>query len=177
MKALSSSNFHEVGSSYMKIVLVRVDDRLIHGQVAIGWTRTVGATHIVVANDEVAKDNTQKMLMKMATPVGVKLTVLSVAEAAAELSAGKFGNDRVMVLVRDPQSLLALMEGGVKLEKVNVGNVRMAEGRVRLTKEVAATPEEIEVWNKLDSAGVELEAMWIPGGDATNLNEIVRAYK
>ena len=158
----------------MKIVLVRVDDRLIHGQVAVGWTRTIGASHIVVANDEVAKDNTQKMLLKMATPVGVKSTILSVDEAAALLAAEKFGNDKVLVLVRDPKSLLRLIEGGVKFDKVNIGNVRMMDGRQRITKEVAATSEEIEDWKQLDQAGLQLEALWIPGGSATNFNEVIR---
>ena len=159
------------------IVMVRVDDRLIHGQVAVGWTRTLGATHIVVANDEVAKDNTQKMLLKIATPVGVKSTILPVAEAAEFLAAEQFGSDKVLVLVRDPQSLLMLMEGGVKLAKVNIGNVRMVEGRKHLTKEVAATPEELRLWKKLDEKGVELEALWLPGGSATNLNEVIRTAK
>lgn len=158
----------------MKIVLVRVDDRLIHGQVAVGWTRTVGATHIVVANDEVAKDATQKALLKLATPVGVKATMLSVADAAAALAGAKFGNDNVMILVRDPQSLLGLMQGGVTLTKVNIGNVRVAPGRERLTKEVAASPTEIEAWKALDRAGVVLEAIWLPGGAVTNFNSVVR---
>lgn len=158
----------------MKLVLVRVDDRLIHGQVVVGWTRNVGANHIVVANDEVAKDNTQKMLLKMATPVGVKATILPVAEAAAQLAEEKFGNDKVMVLVRDPLSLLELVKGGVKLTKVNIGNVRITEGRERLTKEVAASPEEIAAWKELDKAGIELEALWLPGGNAKNFNQVIR---
>ncbi|MDF2628099.1 MAG: system mannose-specific component [Symbiobacteriaceae bacterium] len=158
----------------MKIVLVRVDDRLIHGQVAVGWTRTVGATHILVANDEVAKDATQKALLKLATPVGVKATILSVAEAAAALAGAKFGNDNVMVLVRDPQSLLSLMQGGVVLTKVNIGNVRTAPGRERLTNQVAASPAEIEAWKELDRAGVVLEAIWLPGGAVTNFNNVIR---
>jgi len=161
----------------MSIVLIRVDDRLIHGQVAVGWTRFVGGTHIVVADDEVAKDNTQIMLLKMATPVGVKSTVLSVTEAARKLAGGKFAGDKVIVIVRGPQALLGLMEGGVPLGKVNVGNVRMQEGRRRLTKEVAASPEELQAWKKLDEAGVELEALWLPGGQATNLNEVIRAIE
>lgn len=158
------------------IVMVRVDDRLIHGQIALSWTRTLGATHIVVVNDEVAKDNTQKMLLKIATPVSVKSTILPVAEAAAFLVAEKSGSDKVLVLVREPQSLLTLMEGGVKLDKVNIGNVRMAEGRERLIKEIAATPEEIRAWKKLDEKGVELEALWLPGGTATNFNEVIRRH-
>lgn len=160
----------------MKIVLVRVDDRLIHGQVAVGWTRFVGGTYILVVDDEVAQDNTQKMLLKMSTPVGVKSAVLTVSEAATQLAAGKFKNEKVIVIVRGPQALLGLMQGGVPLGKVNIGNVRMTEGRERLTKEVAASPDELEAWRKLDAAGVELEALWLPGGKATNFNQIVRSY-
>ncbi|MFB5677698.1 PTS system mannose/fructose/N-acetylgalactosamine-transporter subunit IIB [Paenibacillus terreus] len=159
----------------MKIVLVRVDDRLIHGEVAVGWTRTLGATHIVVANDQASTDATQKMLLKMATPVGVKSTVLTVADAALQLSAGKFRNEKVLVLVRDPQSLLGLMEGGFKLDQVNVANVRMAEGRQRITKQVAATPEELQAWKELDRMGIKLEARLLPGNSPTDFGQIIRA--
>ncbi|SDD32599.1 PTS system, mannose-specific IIB component [Paenibacillus sp. UNCCL117] len=159
----------------MKIVLVRVDDRLIHGEVAVGWTRILGATHIVVANDQASTDNTQKMLLKMATPVGVKSTVLSVADAAQQLSAAKFKNDKVLVLVRDPQSLLGLMEGGLNLEQVNVANVRMAEGRQRITKEVAASPEEIAAWKELDRRDVKLEARLLPGSAPNDFGKIIRS--
>lgn len=161
----------------MKIVLVRVDDRLIHGQVVVGWTRTVGANHIVVANDEVARDSTQKALMRIAAPVGVKVSILPVAEAAAVLAGGRLGGDNVMVLVRDPQSLLGLLQGGVTLSKINIGNVRAAPGRERLTKEVAASLEEIEAWKALDRAGLVLEAIWLPGGAVTDFNKVVRAHR
>jgi mannose/fructose/sorbose-specific phosphotransferase system IIB component len=161
----------------MKIVFVRVDDRMIHGQVAVGWTRMVGSTHIVVVDDEVAKDNTQKMLLKMATPIGVKTSVLSVQDAVALLHSGKLGNDKVMIIVRGPQAVLGLIAGGVSIPKVNVGNVRISEGRERLTKEVAANAEEIAAWRQLNQQGVELEALWLPGGTATNFNHIIQSYK
>lgn len=165
----------EVEEGLMRVVLVRVDDRLIHGQVVVGWTRTVGSTHILVADDEVSKDATQKTLLKLAAPVGVKVSILSVAEATAALTGGKLGNDKVMVLVRGPLALLELLKGGVSLPEVNVGNVRMAPGRKRLTKEVAASPEELQAWRELDNAGVRLEATWLPGGASTNFNNVVRA--
>lgn len=160
----------------MKIVLVRVDDRLIHGQVAMSWTRAVGATHIVVANDEVAKDQTQVMLLKMAAPVGVKASILSVDDSAEKLSSKAFKNDKVLVLVKDPKSLLRLIEGGVELPEVNIGNVRTTEERKRIIKEVAASPEEIDEWKQLDELKVKLEALWLPGEKATNFNVKIRQY-
>lgn len=158
----------------MPIVFVRVDDRLIHGQVVVGWTRTVGATHIVVADDDAAGNATQKSLLKLAAPVGVKVSIFTVGDAAAALTGPKLGSDKVMVLVRDPQALLGLMQGGVRLSKVNIGNVRTAPGRERLTKEVAASPEEMVAWQELDKAGVVLEAVWLPGGAVTDFNNVVR---
>lgn len=158
----------------MRVVLVRVDDRLIHGQVAVGWTRTVGATHIVVANDEVAGNPAQRTLLKMATPAGVKATILTVAEAGRHLAEKKFTGDNVLVLVRDPQSLVKLMEAGFKPDRVNIGNVRALEGRKRLTKEVHASPEELTAWKALNAAGIALEAQWLPDQPKTNFNQVLR---
>jgi len=157
--------------------LVRVDDRLIHGQVVVGWVRMVGATRIVVADDAVAKDETQKTLMQFAAPPGVKVTIIGVDQAAAALAAAQFGDENVMLLVRDPQALVRLMKGGVPMTRVNVGNVRAAPGRERLTKEVAAGPEDLSAWKELDHAGVILEAMWVPGQSTTNFNQVVRARR
>lgn len=159
----------------MKIGLVRVDDRLIHGQVVMGWTRTVGATLIVVANDKVAADKLQRSLLKMAAPTGVAAEILPVSEAAAKLKEGAWPGQTVLVLVRDPVDLLRMAEEGVSLTTVNVGNVRYEEGRIRLTKEVAATPVELEAWRRLDQMGVALECQWLPGQSVTRLNDVLRS--
>ena len=160
----------------MAIVLARVDDRLIHGQVVVGWTRAVRATHIVVADDEVSKDKTQVMLLKMAAPVGVKASILSVDEAIKKLLSNDLKNDRVLLLVSGPKSLLRLIEGGVSLKEVIIGNVRIAEGRIRITKEVAASKEEIEYWKKLDNINITLKAQWLPDSKPTDFNQIIRKY-
>jgi mannose/fructose/N-acetylgalactosamine-specific phosphotransferase system component IIB len=159
----------------MKIALVRVDDRLIHGQVVLGWVRMVGATRIVVADDAVAKDEMQKALMQFAAPPGVETSVISVDEAGTALAHDGFPDDTVMVLARGPQELLRLIAAGVPLTRVNVGNVRAAPGRERLSKEVAAGPDDLAAWRALDAAGITLEAVWIPGGAVTDFNRVVRA--
>jgi mannose/fructose/N-acetylgalactosamine-specific phosphotransferase system component IIB len=161
----------------MKIALVRVDDRLIHGQVVLGWVRMVGATRIVVGDDDAAKDEMQKTLMQFAAPPGVETSIVSVDEAGAALANDGFPDDTVMVLVRGPRELVRLMAAGVPLTKVNVGNVRAAPGRERLTKEVAAGPEDLAAWQALDAAGVALQAVWIPGGAVTDFNRVVRARR
>ena len=154
---------------------MRVDDRLIHGQVVLGWVRMVGATRIVVADDDVAKDEMQKTLMQFAAPPGVETSIVPVDEAGAALAREGFPDDTILVLVRGPQELVRLMAAGVPLSRVNVGNVRAAPGRERLTKEVAAGPEDLAAWQTLDAAGVVLQAVWIPGGAVTDFNRVVRA--
>lgn len=158
----------------MEIGLIRVDDRLIHGQVVLGWTRTVGATVIVVANDAVAKDRLQSSLMRMAAPSGVTVEILAVDEAAARLTEPAWPGERILLLVRDPVDLLRLIEAGVPMSHVNVGNVRYEEGRIRITKEVAATPVELDAWRRIDQQGITLECQWLPGQSATQLNALVR---
>lgn len=158
----------------MPIVLIRVDDRLIHGQVAAGWSRATGATHIVVANDEVAADTTQKALLKVATPTGIKSSILSVDAASELLNGTKLAKDKVIILVRGPADLLRLQKNGLELKQVNIGNVRMADGRQRLSKEIAATPEEILQWKELDALGVEMTAQWVPGGPSSAFTQVLK---
>jgi mannose/fructose/N-acetylgalactosamine-specific phosphotransferase system component IIB len=157
----------------MSITLIRVDDRLIHGQVAVGWTRALSIDHILVADDKVGSDPLQSSLMKMAAPTGVSVTLSPVREAAARIVSGDFAEGRVLVLVRGPVELAQLRDGGVPFDSVNVGNVHTGPGRVKLTREVHASVEELAVWRDLANAGVRLEAQWLPNESRTDLSALV----
>lgn len=157
----------------MTLVLIRVDDRLVHGQVLLGWTRSLGVDHVIAADDATAKDPMQTTLMKMAAPTGLGLSVLPVAEAAQKLVAGDFDKAKVLLLVRGPQSLLELRAAGLTFDKVNAGNVRSAPGRKKLTKEVFASPEDIAAWKQLAAEGVSLEAQWLPDQSRKNLADLL----
>lgn len=158
----------------MRISLIRVDDRLIHGQVAVGWTQALGIQQILVADDTVAADETQKQLVLMATPAGVVSDALSIEDSAAVVVASD-SEVPTLVLVRGPQELAALHKAGLPMETVNIGNVHTAPGRRRLTKEVHATDEEIGIWRALAAAGVTLQAQWLPGSPVTDLGRVVAA--
>lgn len=158
----------------MSIELIRVDDRLIHGQVLMGWTRAIDITHALVADDQAAADPMQGPLMRMAAPSGLTVTILSVEDAAEALQDGRYDRERMIVVVRGPDTLVRLHQAGLEMEKVNAGNVRSGEGRTRLTKEVHASAEELEHWRYLDEAGVHLEAQWLPDQKRTHLNPLLR---
>ena len=158
----------------MAIASVRIDDRLIHGQVAMAWTKMLNATVIVVPDDASAADPVLKTAMKAATPIGVRSAIVSVAEAAELLKGPKIKNDRVFVVVRGPEAVVALINAGVEIKKVNVGNMRMEDGKKRVTKEVAANQEDWKYLKEIDGKGIEMVAQWMPGGDSKNFNDILK---
>ncbi|MFC0674945.1 PTS sugar transporter subunit IIB [Brachybacterium hainanense] len=146
------------------IDLVRVDDRLIHGQVAIGWTAAVGANTILVANDAAQADPTQAMALKLAAPSGVKLYIRSVAESGEIVR--KFADAqkaRVMVLVKtvaDAAALIAGSDGAIT--SLNIGGQRAGEGRTKLTDHTAVTDEELAQLDALQAQGVAIDLRMLP---------------
>lgn len=158
----------------MHISMIRVDDRLIHGQVVVGWTQALGLQQILVADDATAADPVQKNLLMLAVPAGVTADVLTIEHAARVVEASS-STIPTIVLVRGPAELAALHAAGMPMSEVNVGNVHTGPGRERLTKEVHATPVEIEIWRTLAAAGVKLTAQWLPGTAKTDLGQLVNS--
>lgn len=160
----------------MKISMIRIDERLIHGQVTMGWARIAGANLILAVNDLVANDEFQKKLMMLAAPVGATIEIYSVAEVVEKLNDNTWPNATILLLLRNPIDMVRLIELGVKVSKVNVGGVRSPGTTIKLTKEVSATPEEMVAWKKLDELGVRIEVQWVPGAGVTVLNDIIRKH-
>ncbi len=160
----------------MKIALVRIDERLIHGQVTLGWSRTVSANLILAVNDLVAKDTFQKKMMMMAAPVGATIEIYSVDEFIEKFNANAWPNATILLLLRNPIDMVRLIEKGIQVHKINVGGVRSQGATIKLTKEVSATPEELVAWKKLDQDGIRIEVQWVANTSATLLNDILRKH-
>ena len=105
----------------MKIVLARIDDRLIHGQVATVWSKATDCQRIIVCDDEVAKDKIRAVLLKQLAPAGVKSHVVDLAKAVRIYRNPKYENDRCLLLFTNPTSVLYLVEHGVPIKSVNNG--------------------------------------------------------
>lgn len=110
------------------IVEIRVDDRLIHGQVALVWTKKLNAKAIVVANDHASKDNIQQMTLKMATPENVKLAIKSMQDAVQLINNPKAKDMRIFVLVNSICDALFLSENIDDIERINIANVGRFDG-------------------------------------------------
>ena len=126
-------------NSTAKITALRVDDRLIHGQVAMTWTKKLAVQGIVVANDEAANDNTQKMALKMAVPGGIKSLIKPVDEAIRILNNPKASRMRILVLTRTVKDALKIRQSVGEIGFLNVGNTGRFDG-IDVSEKLVLTP-------------------------------------
>lgn len=158
----------------MKTFMVRIDDRLIHGQVVTGWTRSIGVTCILVVDDKAAGDKIQQSLMRMATPAGVRAEFLTVADAAERIAADVYKNESLLILVRGPKAIISLIDRGVEIQNLNIGNLRSAPEKIKLLSHVYAMPDEIEDWKELDRRNVKMSAQILPDQTKVDFNDVLK---
>lgn len=146
------------------IELVRVDDRLIHGQVAIGWSAATGANTILVVNDAAQADKTQAMALKMGTPAGMKLYVRGLEESAEIVQRFATAEQaRVMVILKSiADAAMLVRSSGETIRNLNVGGQRAGEGKRKLTEHTWVSPDDLELLRDLHERGVEIDLRMLP---------------
>ncbi len=155
------------------IMLTRIDNRLIHGQVATQWTNVIGANLILVANDKVASDKMRQGLMDMAAPNGVATRYFTIQKTIDVIHKAA-DRQKIFIICETPQDVLKLVEGGVPIKKVNVGNIHMAEGKRQVAQVVAVDDSDVEAFKKLRDKGVELEIRKVPTESAEDANKLFK---
>jgi mannose/fructose/N-acetylgalactosamine-specific phosphotransferase system component IIB len=141
----------------MTLTLVRVDDRLIHGQVVAVWLRAVGADRIVIVDDPTARDEFLRTVLTLAAPEGVPVEVLGLAAGAVRVAALAAAPERTLVLLRSPLTALALRRAGVEFELLNVGGIGAGPGRRLVHRSVSASPDELAALRELERLGTRVE--------------------
>ena len=144
------------------IKLVRLDERFIHGQVAFAWTNNLGADCIFIVNDEVASDKLRQTSLKLAAPAGVKFIDKNVEEAKKALLSGKTKKYKIFLIVDNTRDVLELAKVSSEIKQLNLGNMRMMEGRKSITNSICISDEDIENIKELEKLGVEVECRAIP---------------
>lgn len=157
----------------MPIVLVRIDDRLIHGQVVESWIPYVKAEHVAVVSDEAAADPIQKSLMRLALPEEIGLEVMKVSEASAALRERRWEARRTMILVPGPREILALVQAGAAVGSVNVGGLHYSAGRVQLGRVIFLNDEDRFALKELSGRGVALEGQAVPTDSKMNVAQLL----
>ncbi len=157
------------------IVLTRIDNRLIHGQVATQWTGSIGANLILVANDEVADDKLRQRLMDMAAPQSASTRYFTI-QKTIDIIDKAADRQKIFIICETPQDVLKLVEGGVPITKVNIGNMHMSKGKTQVVGSVAVDQDDVDTFRKLQDAGVELEIRRVPSEGKEKLSKLFEGF-
>jgi PTS system mannose-specific IIB component len=151
--------------------LIRIDDRLIHGQVMAAWVRTLSVTHILVIDDAAAADPFSQQVMQLAMPPTITLTISPIATCAEPLSRAAADSARTLVLLASIAAAAAVFQR-YPFKELNVGGVGMAQGRKLIWRSIAASPEEIAQLHTLQDGGVDVYLQMIPADPRLSLTEL-----
>lgn len=144
------------------IVLTRIDNRLVHGQVGVVWTSAVNANLLLVANDAAASDPLQQELMTAtaeSSGVGIRFwtlekTITTIAKASPR--------QHIFLVIKAPEDALKLVQGGVPIKEINVGNMHFSEGKEQISKKVFVDQADKDAFNELIDAGVKVYIQDVP---------------
>lgn len=154
----------------MPIILYRVDERLIHGQVVVGWGNRLKFEHLALVNDQVASNPWERELYLSCVPPEIKATILSVPEAISQIQQNGFADDKTVILVDSPFDILRMTEKGVEIDCVNVGGVHAKSGRRKILPYIFLSPQEIAAFKRIISAGVKCECRDVPLAEKHDLS-------
>ena len=141
----------------MTLRLVRVDDRLIHGQVVAIWLRALGAKRIVIVDDKTARDEFLREILELAAPPGVPVEVHDLAAGTERVRELATAPEPVFVIMRSPLTALRMREAGVDFPLLNVGGIGAGPGRKPLYRNISASPEEVQAMRRLEELGTRVE--------------------
>jgi mannose/fructose/N-acetylgalactosamine-specific phosphotransferase system component IIB len=156
----------------MPIVLVRVDDRLVHGQILEGWLPCTKAQELLVANDALAQDDLRKAIMQLAIPYTVDLIIDSVERIALLLQETEEREIRQIVIVDNPLDALRLKRAGVRFDRLNLGNLRPNNVTVCLSRSVSVGEDTLEALEHIVREGIQVNIQSVPYEKAVDLFEV-----
>lgn len=157
-----------------EIVLTRIDDRLIHGQVMTAWVKKTHADHIIVIDDKVANDDFLIEVLKMSAPTGIKVDVFDSDTAITKLAdLTSFNNDKIIILVKEPLVIEKVISEGIDIKELIIGGMGAREDRQTLYRNIAMNDKErISVKNIIDR-GVKVTIHIIPDQKEINVEKFL----
>ena len=166
-----------LGDGHIKYGLARIDTRLLHGQVATAWTKTIKPNRIIVVSDNVAHDALRKSMIEQAAPPGVKANVVPIEKMIQVAKDPRFGATKALLLFETPQDALKAIEGGVDIKELNVGSMAHSQGKAVCTKAIAMGKDDVETFEKLKALGVKFDVRKVPSDSPENFETILNKAK
>ena len=156
----------------MAIELVRIDDRLIHGQIATTWINDYNIEQVLIINDDVVKDKMQQSVISMTAPANVKVKVFGV-DSFINIYHKNPIKRRTMIILTNSIDAYKLAKGGVKFPYLNVGGMRFINGRTKIATAVSVTPEERQAFKDIIGLGIDVKIQMIPRDDNVNMEDVI----
>ena len=154
------------------IKMLRVDHRLLHGQVGISWKSALDIDCILIANDKVPVDSLRKQAVKMAKPEGVKLVIKNIDDSISAINSGVTDKYKLFIVVETIDDAARLChECGI--EKLNLGGTKYQEGARSISKVVSVNDAEVQTLKALVEEGVDVEIRMVPGDPAVKLEKVL----
>lgn len=155
------------------IKLLRVDHRLLHGQVAFSWTTSLAADCILIANDEVLNDSLRKTTIKMAKPNGVKLVMKTVEDSITAINSGVTDKYKLLIVVESIKDAYTLAKGCSQVKSINLGGTKVKEGTRNISKAINVLPEEEQLLKELINDGIEVEIRMVPDDNKVLAEKVI----
>lgn len=155
------------------LVLVRIDDRLIHGQIATQWLKSTHANKVLIIDDALPNNALQVRILKAAAPAGIKVIIKNVEDGVAYCKKDPREAEKVLVLVKVPEAVEAMVDGGISLPTVILGGMGIREGRERLNKNISASEAEIQCMKRIVAKGTEILYQLVPSDMPLNFKSVL----
>ncbi|CAM3889482.1 PTS N-acetylgalactosamine transporter subunit IIB [Xenorhabdus thuongxuanensis] len=154
------------------ILMTRIDNRLIHGQVGVTWTNSLDVNLVVVANDEAAADPVAQSLMDMVVSDGVQTRYFTLQKTINVIHKAA-DRQKIFIVCKTPQDVLTLVKGGVPIKFVNVGNMHFSEGKKQIHKTVSVDDADVNAFRELDKLGVTCEIRRVPDEAGESVSKLI----
>ena len=156
----------------MSIELVRIDDRLIHGQIATTWINDYNIEQVLIVDDNVVQDKMQQSVISMTAPANVKVKVFGVDSFIGIYKKNPIKR-RTMIVLTNSIDAYRLLAGGVQIDYLNVGGMRYLDGRTKIARAVSVTPEEREAFKKIIEMGIDVRIQMIPRDEIVEMKNVL----
>lgn len=155
------------------IKCVRIDHRLLHGQVAFSWSKFLDADCILLASDNLVKDELKMAAMKMAKPTGLKLVMKNIEDSVKALNSGVTDKYKLFIIVESVEDIYRLANEVDFIKSINIGGMKARDDRKQVSKAVFVSDDDIAKLRELHEKGIELEVRLVPTDTKQNFMDLI----
>ena len=166
-----------IKKGHMEYVLARIDSRLLHGQVATGWTKTYNPDRIIIVSDQVAHDEVRKKMIRQAAPAGVKAHIVPLKKMAELDQDDRFGNTKVILLFENVQDVVRLIDMGVSLPVINLGMIAHTPGKINVNTAISMDLKDVASFEELIKKNVEIDVRKVPSDMPDHIERLLSKAK